>query len=140
MPKTINRRTILTTFLVVIPAITVIFGVIILNKMPSHSRQDTQETTNASTTVSPAITKERAEELVRSLPEVKADQERLSLAGDTLYVEIESDNFVESENAWLVHVYAINVYGEPQAGITSNTVTFNWYYVDKDTGSIRKMF
>lgn len=74
------------------------------------------------------ISSQNAVDIVRALPEVEMYIEHVK---DGAKIEIDR----ETDELWVVHVYTVQDYPEDE-GIPSHSATFNWYSVNKNTGTI----
>lgn len=72
----------------------------------------------------PLISKETAENIVRSLPEV---QEYFAQYPTTI---LDMEGYDSEKNQWNVHIYNI---------VEDHTATFDWYYVDGNSGKVTKL-
>ncbi len=80
------------------------------------------------------ITSDKALEIVSNLPEVKKWEKSFTspdgtspTTGGTPVI----DNDSETSTTYVIHVYE---------NMPDHTATFNWYYVDKNTGAVTKEF
>ncbi len=81
-----------------------------------------------------SINTDRTIEIVKELPEVKSYIQLFSSKQSKPIIEVDNDEEKEGQN-WSVHVYE-NV----NDSNASHAATFNWYTVDKCTGSIKCSF
>lgn len=72
----------------------------------------------------PLISKEEAENIIRSLPEV---QEYFAQIPTTI---LDMEGYDAEKNQWNVHIYNI---------VEDHTATFDWYYVDGNSGKVTKL-